>query len=47
METKDFAQVDQIKTMLLAAGVQVKMSKEGVSLTPTPDFDAAKLEALK
>jgi cysteinyl-tRNA synthetase len=47
METKDFAQVDHIKTMLLAAGVQVKMSKEGVSLTPTPDFDAAKLEALK
>lgn len=47
MESKDFAQVDQIKTMLLAAGVQVKMSKEGVSLTPTPDFDAAKLEVLK
>ncbi|MEH6739776.1 MAG: cysteine--tRNA ligase [Sulfitobacter sp.] len=47
MESKDFAQVDRIKTMLLAAGVQVKMSKEGVSLTPTPDFDAAKLEAFK
>lgn len=47
MESKDFTQVDRIKTMLLAAGVQVKMSKEGVSLTSTPDFDVAKLEALK
>ncbi len=47
METKDFSQVDQIKTMLLAAGVQVQMSKEGVTLSPMPEFDAAKLEPLK
>ena len=46
METKDFAPVDRIKSMLMAAGVQVQMSKEGVSLSPTPDFDAEKLEAL-
>ncbi len=46
METKDFAQVDRLKTMLLGAGVQVQMSKDGVSLSVTSDFDAAKLEAL-
>ncbi|MEP1766537.1 MAG: cysteine--tRNA ligase [Sulfitobacter sp.] len=46
METKDFSEVDRVKTMLLAAGVQVQMSKEGVALTPTPDFDPSKLEAL-
>ena len=46
METKDFADVDRIKSMLVAAGVQVQMSKDGVVLTPTPEFDADKLEAL-
>jgi cysteinyl-tRNA synthetase len=45
METKDFSAVDRIKSMLIAAGVQVQMSKEGVVLTPTPEFDADKLEA--
>jgi len=46
METKDFSEVDRIKTMLLAAGVQVQMSKAGVSLKPDSNFDATKLEAL-
>ncbi|MGJ8545224.1 MAG: cysteine--tRNA ligase [Sulfitobacter sp.] len=46
METKDFSQVDRLKTMLLAAGVQVQMSKDGVALTPTADFDPAKLEPM-
>ncbi len=45
--TKDFTKLDQLRAALAEAGVQVKMSKEGVSLTPTSDFDAAKLEALK
>ncbi|MEP3440445.1 MAG: cysteine--tRNA ligase [Sulfitobacter sp.] len=47
METKDFSEVDGIKTMLLTAGVQVQMSKTGVSLKPDSNFDPAKLEALK
>ncbi len=46
METKDFAHVDRIKVMLVGAGVEVKMSKDGVVLTPTAAFDADKLEAL-
>ncbi|MEP3675803.1 cysteine--tRNA ligase [Sulfitobacter sp.] len=47
MESKDFSEVDRIKTMLMAAGVQVQMSKTGVSLKPDSNFDASKLEALK
>jgi cysteinyl-tRNA synthetase len=46
METQDFAEIDRIKAMLTAAGVQVKMGKEGVILTPAPDFDAGRLEPL-
>ena len=46
MASKDFSQVDAIKSALIAAGVEVRMSKEGVQLEPTPTFDAAKLEGL-
>lgn len=45
METKDFAAVDAMKSMLLGAGVEVRMSKTGVALEAGPAFDAAKLEA--
>ena len=46
MATKDFGQVDAMKSALLAAGVEVRMSKDGVDLVPGPDFDPAKLEGL-
>ncbi|OWY05090.1 cysteine--tRNA ligase [Thioclava sp. F1Mire-8] len=46
METKDFAPVDAMKQALVAAGVEVRMSKAGVELLPGPDFDPAKLEGL-
>lgn len=46
METKDFAPVDALKTALLDAGVEVRMSKTGVELEAGPKFDAAKLEGL-
>lgn len=46
METKDFSEVDRLKSGLLDAGVEVRMSKAGVELLPGADFDAAKLEAL-
>ncbi|MGR3572111.1 cysteine--tRNA ligase [Brevirhabdus sp.] len=46
METKDFAEVDRLKHGLAAAGVEVRMSKEGIELVPGPGFDAAKLEQL-
>ncbi len=46
-QTKDFSTVDHLKAALVEAGVEVRMSKEGVELVPGPDFDPAKLEALK
>lgn len=46
MQTKDFSQVDALKTMLLAAGVEVRMSKESVELVAGPNFDATKLSEL-
>ena len=47
METKDFAPVDAMKAALVAAGVEVRMSKAGVELLPSPGFDPSKLESLK
>ena len=46
MESKDFSAVDALKAALIEAGVEVKMSKQGVDLEPKPGFDAAKLEGL-
>ena len=43
MDTKDFAPVDALKAALMAAGVEVRMSKEGVELIAGPGFDAGKL----
>jgi cysteinyl-tRNA synthetase len=45
-ETKDFSEVDRLKAALVAAGVEVRMSKESIELMPGPDFDPAKLEGL-
>lgn len=47
MATKDFSTVDSRKAALIAAGIEVRMTKEGVDLFPGPDFDPAKLEALQ
>ena len=47
MATKDFSAVDALKSKLITAGVEVRMSKAGVELVPGPDFDPAKLEALQ
>jgi len=46
MASKDFAAVDALKAALVAAGVEVRMSKAGVELVPGPGFDAARLEGL-
>ena len=46
METKDFSAVDALKAALTEAGVQIRMSKEGVELEPGPNFDAAKLDGI-
>jgi len=47
LRTKDFAPVDAMKAALLAAGVEVRMSKESVELVPGSGFDPEKLEGLK
>ncbi|WP_422000916.1 cysteine--tRNA ligase [Roseovarius mucosus] len=46
-QTKDFTIVDALKAALTDAGVEVRMTKDGVDLIPGPNFDPAKLEALK
>ncbi|PTX48653.1 cysteinyl-tRNA synthetase [Gemmobacter caeni] len=47
METKNFAPVDALKTALMAAGLEVRMSKAGVELLPGPGFDVGKLPVLE
>jgi cysteinyl-tRNA synthetase len=47
MQTKDFTAVDRLKAALIDAGVEVQMTKAGVTLKPQAGFDPAKLEALK
>ncbi len=44
--SKDFAAVDAMKAALVAAGVEVKMGKDGVVLTPDAGFDVKKLGAV-
>jgi cysteinyl-tRNA synthetase len=45
-QANDFSQVDALKSALTAAGVEVRMSKDGVELIPGPNFDPSKLEGL-
>ncbi len=46
METKDFAEVDRLKSALVEAGVEVRMSRAGVELVPGQQFDPSRLEGL-
>ena len=46
MQTKDFSEVDSLKSALIEAGIEVRMSKAGVELFTTPYFDPSKLEGL-
>jgi cysteinyl-tRNA synthetase len=46
MASKEFTVVDRLKAGLVAAGVEVRMSKAGVDLVPGAGFDATKLEGL-
>ena len=45
--SKDFSAVDALKSALLAAGVEVRMTAAGVDLAPCAGFDAEAVEALK
>ncbi|TJZ92894.1 cysteine--tRNA ligase [Paracoccus gahaiensis] len=44
--SKDFSEVDHLKTALLAAGVEVRMLKGSVELVPGPNFDPEKIAGL-
>ena len=44
---KDFTEVDRLKTRLVEIGLEVRMSKEGVSIEVPSNFDVSKLETLK
>ena len=46
METKDFSEVDRLKSLYVDAGLKVQITKEGVLLAAEPGFDPAKLEGL-
>ena len=46
MQTKDFSDVDRLKAAFVEAGLEVRMSKEGVELVPSAGFDLSKLEEL-
>ncbi|WP_120504818.1 cysteine--tRNA ligase [Sulfitobacter mediterraneus] len=46
MQSKDFAEVDRIKSALLELGIEVQMSKAGVKLTAPSGFDVARLEGV-
>lgn len=46
MQSKDFSEVDRLKAAFIEAGLEVRMSKEGVELVPSAGFDPAKLEGL-
>ena len=46
MQTKDFSDVDRLKAAFVEAGLEVRMSKEGVELVPSAGFDPSKLEGL-
>ena len=45
--SKDFGPLDLLKSSLIAAGVDVRMKKEGIELATVPGFDPDKLETLK
>lgn len=47
MESKDFSELDLMKSQLVEAGVDVRMTRMDIELVPAEGFDPSKLEALK
>ena len=45
--SKNFVEADRLRDGLIAAGVEVRVTKEGVKASRLPGFDETKLEALK
>ena len=46
-QTKNFSEIDRYKALLRVAGVEVRMSREGIELVPVDGFDSTKLWAIE
>jgi cysteinyl-tRNA synthetase len=46
MDSKNFTEVDRLKSLFQEAGLEVRMSKTGVELIPVGGFDMAKLDGV-
>lgn len=44
MKTKDFSELDNLKSSFISAGLDVQMSKDGIKLIVGPQFDSSMLE---
>lgn len=44
MKTKEFSELDNLKKSFIAAGLDVQMSKDGIKLIKSPNFNSSKLE---
>jgi len=45
-ESKDFSEVDRLKSLYVSAGLEVQMTKDSVFVVVGPDYDPSKLEGL-
>ncbi|HVH02211.1 MAG TPA: cysteine--tRNA ligase [Amaricoccus sp.] len=43
---RDFERADQLRAVLIAAGIEVRSGPEGTVVAPTPNFDPAKLDGI-
>ncbi len=46
LKTKNFEELDRLKKVMVDAGIEVRMTKEGVELMPGPDFDSSRLDSI-
>ncbi|MCY3984719.1 MAG: cysteine--tRNA ligase [Roseovarius sp.] len=47
LKSKDYSKIDRLKSLLVSAGVEVRMDKSGVKLLPGPGCDSAKLREVE
>ena len=47
LESKDFSEVDHLKSVYVSAGLNVKMNKASVELVPTAGFDIGQLDCIE
>ncbi|MAT87690.1 MAG: cysteine--tRNA ligase [Aestuariivita sp.] len=47
LESKDFAEVDHLKSVYVSAGLDVRINKAGVELVPSAGFDIGQLDGIE